>query len=217
MSALTSRRPADPANPHGFARLGRGSWISPKAVFYNPGRIWIGENCRIDDFCLLSAQDGIEIGDNVHIGCFSYVVGKASFVMEDYCSLSGRVSVYTSNDDFSGDALINPRVPFTNVRSAPVVMRSHAVVGAGSVLMSGVEMGRGAGLGAMSMLTRSIPEFEIWGGSPARFIKARSRRLLELEAAHRSQVAAARAQEREAAARLPADDTDTRWVDLVTR
>ena len=55
---------------HGFKRLGKGVKISSKASIYNAGNISIGDNTRIDDFCIISAgEEGIEIGRNVHIAC----------------------------------------------------------------------------------------------------------------------------------------------------
>jgi galactoside O-acetyltransferase len=161
--------------------------ISDKAVFYHPERIHIGDNVRIDDFCILSAGiGGIEIGSFIHIACYAYMVGAAKITLKDYSSFSGRCAIYSSTDDFSGAHLINPMVPseYLGVRSAPVTLEKHAVVGTGATLMIGVTVGEGAAVGAMSFVKKSIPAFEIWAGQPAVKVADRKRGLLDLEKAH---------------------------------
>ena len=49
----------------------------------------------------------------------------------------------------------------------------HAFIGAGSTLSGNIIIGKGAIVGAGSVVTKSIPDYEIWGGNPARFIKKR--------------------------------------------
>lgn len=52
----------------GFAAVGSNVLISNKASFYGVGRISLGNNVRIDDFCVLTAGvEGIFIGSHVHI------------------------------------------------------------------------------------------------------------------------------------------------------
>jgi galactoside O-acetyltransferase len=53
----------------GFASVGENVRISDRASFYGSNRIHIGNNVRIDDFCVLAAGiGGINIGNFVHIG-----------------------------------------------------------------------------------------------------------------------------------------------------
>jgi len=48
-------------------------------------------------------------------------------------------------------------------------------------VLPGVSIGYGAAVGALSLVKQSIPEFQIWVGSPAKFIKDRSKDVLKLE------------------------------------
>lgn len=60
----------------GFAALGQNVVISDRASVYNSGRISIGSDVRVDDFCVLSAgKAGISGGDHVHIAAFCSLVG----------------------------------------------------------------------------------------------------------------------------------------------
>lgn len=163
--------------------------ISRQAALHNPGGIDIGSHVRIDDFCVLSAgAGGITIGSFIHIGAHGLLVGAGRIVLADYANLSGRVSIYSSNDDYSGGHLTNPMVPdaYRGVVSADVSVGRHAIIGAGSVVLPGVTIHEGAAIGALSLVRSDCEAFTISAGVPARRLKTRSRRLLDLEALHQA-------------------------------
>ena len=169
----------------GFASLGQNVLVSDKTSFYNPARISLGDHVRIDDFCVLSAgEEGIDIGNHVHIAIYCSLIGHGNIRMGDYAGLSSRVSVYSSNDDYSGASMTNPTVPtrYTNVTHAPVDIGRHVIIGSGSVVLPGTTLGEGAAVGALSLASGKYDPFWIYIGQPAKPIKERSRRLLEMEA-----------------------------------
>jgi len=146
---------------------------------------------RIDDFCVLSAGvGGIAIGSFVHVAVHATMIGAGRITLEDYSCISGRVAIYSSNDDYSGEHLTNPMVPecYRGVTSADVVVGRHALVGAGTVVLPGVTIGAGAAIGALSLVRSDCEPFSTYAGTPARLVKARSRRLLELEASHQAEL-----------------------------
>lgn len=169
----------------GFRNVGENVKISKKSSFYNVERIEIGNNVRIDDFCSISAcADGfVKIGNRVHIAAYCYIEAPAGFTMNDFSGLAARCTVYGGTDDYSGDYLTNPCVPieFRSCRSEPVTLGKHVVVGAGSIIMCGVTIGSGSAIGAMSFVTKDIPDGKIAIGTPAKAIKNRSKKLFELE------------------------------------
>lgn len=174
----------------GLARFGEDVRISSKASIYNPGRISIGSHVRIDDFCVLSAgEGGIEIGDYVHIAVYCSLIGAGKIMLSDFCNLSSRVSIYSSNDDYSGEHLTNPTVPvqFTGVTHTDVVLGNHVIIGSGSVVLPGICLDDGVAVGALSLVTKNCQKFGIYGGVPARRIGERKRDLLELETQLRQQ------------------------------
>ena len=163
-----------------FKLIGKSVKISRRASFYNSNQIEIGDNSRIDDFCVISAgKGGVYIGRNVHIAVYTSLIGQGRIVIEDYANISSRVSVYSSNDDYSGNYMTNPTVNFqyTNVTHAPVCVGRHAIVGSGSIILPGVILGDGACIGALSLVNRNCAPFTINGGIPIRFIRERSRGL----------------------------------------
>lgn len=168
----------------GFASVGENVQISDRASFYGVGKIFIGNDVRIDDFCVFAAgTGGIYIKNHVHIAVGTSLIGAGTITLEDFSGLSSRVSVYSSSDDYSGSVLTNPTVPDTykNVRHADVYIGRHVIVGSGSVILPGVSLHEGVAVGALSFVRKDCEAFGIYAGNPAKKIKERKRDLLEIE------------------------------------
>ena len=168
----------------GFKSVGKHVLISDKCSIYSPENIEIGDNVRIDDFCILSAgKGGIVIGSNIHIACYVSLIGAGQITLEDFSQVSSRTTILSSSDDFSGDYLVGPSISskFTNVKSAPVRLMKHSVVGTGCTVLPNVTIKEGAAVGAMSLVKEDIEEFEIVAGIPAKKIKNRNKKILKIE------------------------------------
>jgi acetyltransferase-like isoleucine patch superfamily enzyme len=168
----------------GFAHLGKGVRISALSSIHGAANISIGDHARIDDFALITAAQPVELGAYVHIAAYSALFGSQGILMEDFSGISSRVSLYSASDDFSGAAMAHPTVPeeFRNVRKGRIVLRRHGLIGSGSIVLPGVEIGTGASVGALSLVNRSLEAWGIFAGIPCAFIKARDRGLLDMEA-----------------------------------
>jgi galactoside O-acetyltransferase len=168
----------------GFNSVGSNVLISDKASIYNPQNIEIGSNVRIDDFCIISAgEGGIKIGNYVHIACYASLIGNGKIVLGDFVGVSGRVSIYSSSDDYTGLAMTNPMVPeeFKKVHSADVIINKHTIIGAGSVILPNVNIGEGCAIGALTLINKDCEEFSIYSGSPFKKIGNRLKRFLKYE------------------------------------
>jgi galactoside O-acetyltransferase len=169
----------------GFRNIGNNVQISDKCSIYGAPRISVGSNVRIDDFCLLSAgEGGITIGNNIHIACYTLLMGQQHIELQDYVGLSSRVSVYSSTDDYTGGHMTNPTIPdaYKKVVSRPVLIKKHVIVGSGSVLLPGVVLEEGASVGALSLVNKRVPEYTVVSGSPLRKVCSRPKeKLLSLE------------------------------------
>jgi len=165
----------------GLRSFGKNVLISRKASIYDPEHISVGNNVRIDDFCILSGR--IEIGSYVHIAAYCALYGAKGIIMRDFSGLSAKVIIYSVSDDFKGDYLIGSMVPpeCTNVIGGTVLLEKYVQVGAGCILLPKVTLGEGVSVGAMSLVTKSLPSWTINFGIPARFYKERKKNLLILE------------------------------------
>jgi galactoside O-acetyltransferase len=54
----------------------------------------------------------------------------------------------------------------------------YAVVGANSVILPGVVIGKGASVGALSLVNRFVPDFDIVTGNPIRRIGIRGSKII---------------------------------------
>ncbi len=57
----------------GFKSYGRNVLVSRKASIYGASEISLGDNVRIDDFCILSGR--ISFGNNIHLAAYSALWG----------------------------------------------------------------------------------------------------------------------------------------------
>ena len=167
----------------GLASTGVDVQISRDARFYGASRISIGSHVRIDAFTLISAGAPVVIGNYVHIAQFCSLTGQGGIIMEDFSGLSGRVSVYTSSDDYSGRTMTNSTVPaeFKAVRSAQIRIGRYVIIGTGAVLLPGASIGEGSAVGALSLVSMRLPEWKVFAGNPLRLVGKRRRDLLDLE------------------------------------
>jgi acetyltransferase-like isoleucine patch superfamily enzyme len=166
----------------GFKKLGKNVLISNKASIYNAEQIEIGDNSRIDDFCVLSGK--IVIGRNVHIAVFCNIAGGTEgVILEDFSGLAYGCHVFSQSDDYSGRSLTNPTVPalYKKELKKAVYIGRHCIVGTNSIIFPGVKLAEGTAVGAMSVVTKSTEEWSIYIGNPAVKLKTRKRDLLELE------------------------------------
>lgn len=167
----------------GFKFLGKNVKISEKASIYDCTQIEIGDNSRIDDFCVISGK--IKIGKHVHLTPMCLVAGgEPGIVIDDFVALAYGVKVFTQSDDYSGKTMTNSTVPkrYKNETKIRVAINKHSIVGAGSIIMPGVILAEGSSIGAMSLVTKDTEPWSIYIGTPAKKIKDRSKDLLHLEA-----------------------------------
>lgn len=157
--------------------------ISRKVSLHNTANIHIGNHVRIDDFCVLSAgQGGIYIGNYVHIAVFSSLIGSGCIHVCDFANISSRVSLYSSNDDYSGEYMSNPMIPshLTHVTHGDVYIGKHVIIGSGSIILPHAILEEGVAIGALSLVKNHCAAFGIYSGTPAIRRKERRRDLLEL-------------------------------------
>lgn len=167
----------------GFHSIGSNCKISRYASVYGSHLITIGNNVRIDDFCILSpsATGGLFIGSNVHIAPYCLLSGREAIRIGDFVNISSRVSIYSSSDDFSGLAAPGPQTlldVYEPFESAAIDISSYSIIGCGSVILPGAGLREGAAIGALSLVKDTVPEFTVYAGTPARFLRPRDKTFL---------------------------------------
>jgi acetyltransferase-like isoleucine patch superfamily enzyme len=102
-------------------------------------------------------RDNFKLGKNVEIGSFTVIDARNGVTAEDDVKIGFGCIIlsYSSIDNKSGR----------------VILKKKCKIGANSVIMPGVEVGEDAIVGSNSLVTRNIPPYEVWFGSPARLLR----------------------------------------------
>lgn len=125
--------------------IGDHSTIHVGARFYQPNQIKIGEGTIIGDHATLDGRDTLTIGNHVDI---------ASEVMI-----------------FNSEHKINS--PDFGPSTAPVQIKDYVFIGPRAIILPGVTIGRGAVVAAGAVVTKSVKDFTIVAGVPAKPIGTR--------------------------------------------
>lgn len=166
----------------GFKYIGDNVLISKDARIYEPEKISIGSNSRIDDFCILSGN--VTIGSYCHVTPMCLIAGGIPGVfMDDFVTLAYGVKIFAQSDDYSGGTMVGSLVPakYKNEYLATVWIEKQVVIGANSTLMPGIKIAQGTAIGAMSLVLKSTKPWSINVGVPAIYIKERDTGLKIME------------------------------------
>lgn len=166
----------------GLKSYGSNVLISRKSSIYDPSNISIGNNVRIDDFCILSGK--IQLGDYIHVSAYSALYGgKAGITVDSYANISSRVCVYAISDDYSGETMAGSMIPekYKNIDRRPVKIGAHTIIGSNSVVLPGVNIADGGAFGCFSLIKKNTEPWTIYTGIPIRKMKQRSNQLLNLQ------------------------------------
>jgi acetyltransferase-like isoleucine patch superfamily enzyme len=120
-------------------------------------------------FCLRMA--GVILGKNVYVGDDLLITEileerKPHLIIGDRVSIGPRVTVVTSSDP-------NYSCLFQHFGRVWGVVRINddAWIGAGTILLPNVTVGRGAAVAAGSVVVEDVPDFTLVAGAPARFVR----------------------------------------------
>lgn len=127
----------------------------------------LGDECIVGEKTYIAYD--VKIGDRVKINAMVYIC--ADVTIEDGVMISASTTF--TNDRFPRATMpdlktLRPSEP--DEHTLPTLVREGATIGAGCVIGNDLEIGRWAMIGMGSVVTRSIPDFHLALGSPARSI-----------------------------------------------
>lgn len=148
---------------------------SGKAVIRNYARLdlapWnnftLGKKAVIEDFCCINNMVGdVYIGENAHLGLSNTVIGPVSI---------GNNTILAQNIVLSGlnHGYTDPDIPIKNQKetTAQIVIEEDCWIGANSVVVAGVTIGKHSIVAGGSVVTKNVPPYTIVGGNPAKILK----------------------------------------------
>ncbi len=114
----------------------------------------------------LHRRRGVHIGKNVYIGMFCYFDNlQPSYIyIEDNASVNAGTMILTHFNPMKQYA------PILQAKVAPVVIKKGAIVAVRSTILPGVSIGKYAIVSAGSLVEKSVPNFTMVKGNPARTV-----------------------------------------------
>ncbi len=179
-----------------FKKVGRNVFFGRNITLRQPCKIKIGKNTIIDDFCQLIVDGensiGIDLGDNIIINQNARLKGNGFLEVGDNTKINynslinfgdkvsigknvliGAYSIIVGSATHKFDRMDIPIVAQGKESKGGIIIEDNVWIGAGVIILNGVKIGRDSIIGAGSVVTKSIPEFSIAFGAPAKVFKKR--------------------------------------------
>jgi acetyltransferase-like isoleucine patch superfamily enzyme len=110
----------------------------------------LGKRVFIGRGTFLGVHHPLTFGDNTIVGAYSYIISA------NHSTATRKIPI--RDQGFTG---------------ASIQIGEDVWIGTHVVILPGVSIGKGAVIAAGSIVNRNVPEYEIWGGVPAKFLKTR--------------------------------------------
>lgn len=139
--------------PAGTIEIGAGSLIREGAILQSyGGKITIGDKSAINPYCILQGNGGITIGNSTLI--------------------AANVAIFSANHVFSDPS---KQIQTQGETTKGVRIGNDVWVGAGSIILDGVDIGDGAVVAAGTVVNVNVPAYAVVAGVPAKVVKHRGR------------------------------------------
>ena len=109
----------------------------------------------------LRVRGGLDIGDNTSIAPFVHVWCGGRVIIGANCMIGSHVAITSLTHDYTQNVMHN------NMIAKPVVIEDEVWIGTHAIILPGIRVGRGAVIGAGSVVTRDIPPHSVAYGVPA--------------------------------------------------
>lgn len=149
--------------------------IYEPVIILKQDMVKIADTARIDSFVKIEGGQGVNIGEYVHIASFTHInIGSGNVILKDYSAVSSGAKILGGSNKSDGKSMSAAAPTHMQVvERKTTVLREYAFLGVNSVVMPGVTIGTGAVIGAGAVVTKDVPDYEIWAGVPAKKIGAR--------------------------------------------
>lgn len=127
----------------------------------------LGDYSVIEDWsCINNAVGDVIIGSHTRIGLHNTVIGPV--IIGNHVNIAQGVVLSGMNHSFND---LSRRIDEQKVVTSPIIIDDDVWVGANSVILAGVKIGKHCVIGAGSIVTKDIPDYTIAVGNPARIYK----------------------------------------------
>ena len=146
-----------------------------KGVIFNSGKHFnpIGGD-TILRICIINKKGKLTIGNNVGISN-STIFCSNSITIEDNVLIGGSCKIYDTDfhsiDSIERMKFFNNQEQDIKAQTAPVIIKKGAWIGGHCIILKGTTIGSNSIIGAGSVVSKDIPENEVWAGNPIRCLR----------------------------------------------
>lgn len=153
-------------------KCGKNVVIESGVRIFHPENIEIGDNVYIGHDTILKGyyKSKMTIASNVWIGQRCYFHSAGGLEIGENAGIGPMVKIITSEHQEVG---CDVPILFSPLTFEKVIIEKNCDIGMGSIVLKGVTIGEGSKVGAGAVVTKSIPNYSVAVGIPARVIKNR--------------------------------------------
>tara|TARA_B100000700_G_scaffold185633_1_gene204489 strand:+ start:97 stop:630 length:534 start_codon:yes stop_codon:yes gene_type:complete len=158
-------------NKAGFKKIGKNVKISKSCLIIGLKNISLGSNIRIDAFTSIIADKGfLRLGNNIHFGGHGHILCAGGVIIQNNCTFSQGVRIYSQSDDYSGK---KPTGLFVknkqqNYKRGKVIIGAKSLIGSGSIILPNVKISKNTSIGALSLVNKHILKPGTYSGIPVK-------------------------------------------------
>lgn len=152
---------------------GEGCRVDPRAILdlSEGGTIELGKNVQVCAGAMLSPHGGtIRLGENVYVGPYCVLYGHGGLSVGNDTMIAAQCVIIPANHGFDRTDVPMRVQPLTKIG---IEIGEDCWLAAGVKILDGVRIGRGCLIGAGAVVTRSVAEYSIARGVPARVVGRR--------------------------------------------
>lgn len=155
----------------GFLVTGNKNIIIGKNCVINNTKI--KKNTKIESYVRLIGHPKINIGEKVYINCFTMMLGDIE--IQDGVLISQFVNIWGRSHKYENKNKLIWRVDSKGqgYKEGKIIIKEGSWIGPHTTIFRGVTIGKGAVIGANSVVTKDIPDFAVAFGAPAKVVKYR--------------------------------------------
>jgi len=133
------------------------------------------KNLKIGKNVVISPINQVEFGDDIHISSNVYIMtssnNNSTIKIGNDVMIANNVMIIGGNHDISRVDI--PMRLQGEGKQGHIIIDDDVWIGAGSIILTGVKIGKGSVVGAGSVVTKDVQDYTIVAGNPAKVIKTR--------------------------------------------